>query len=954
MWSFVAKSSDSAGTARGGKGKPAQGQKKGGKTASRAPAKAPARPSAAAIRYQQQEEQRLRRNNQLLALLLFVLGIFLVALSIFDGPKVWGSLHDLLRGISGPVSYGLGPLLIYIAVMTTLEKEHGEVHSRVWQLLALMVLLCGIAQLCFGLPRGDNFFQQVMNLWLDGVALKSGGLLAMLFGWPALELLGKTGAIIVHALLVFVLVMVVSGRTLLELFCGIRDRMQGLGDQYQRQRERRAQRQEERRQAVPQPAAMPAAGVECELDVPLERPARKKKAKDAAEETSPAEDFESALSRFRQEPAAAAPAAVPPGVDPETGEVKDPLEALIEVIPDDLLVEEKPEPTRPAFAYDMPLPSQSGEEPVEPLDEILSNPPSLREKEAAPSGKVGESAGLSDKSSSLDEDSPLEDLITKAIENFKQDPAMAPLPEDRPAAAAPLPDTAAPEGEKGAEAPLPPLPEIQLDPPEEDYHLPPVSLLKPPKAKAGGDVTEELKANAARLVDTLKSFGVQTRIVDICRGPAVTRYELQPSAGVKISKITNLADDIALNLATAGVRIEAPIPNKPAVGIEVPNRVVDTVSIRELIDSDEFRQAKGVLPAAFGRDIAGDITIGDIAAMPHMLIAGTTGSGKSVCVNAIIISLLYRFSPRELRMIMIDPKMVELVVYNGIPHLLVPLVTDPRKAAGALGWAVNEMLRRYSLFSEHGTRDIKSYNRLAETEDGLEPLPHTVIIIDELSDLMMAAPNEVEDAICRLAQMARAAGMYLIIATQRPSVDVVTGLIKANIPSRIALTVSSQVDSRTIIDTAGAEKLLGRGDMLYYPVGISKPLRVQGCFVSDEEVEAVARFIKDGQREEVTYDAAILEEIDRQAAADSGKKGGGGGSSGDSDPLVPDAVEALLEVGQGSTSFLQRRLKVGYARAARIMDELEDRGIVGPQDGAKPRELQITRAQWAEIKERML
>ncbi len=476
-------------------------------------------------------------------------------------------------------------------------------------------------------------------------------------------------------------------------------------------------------------------------------------------------------------------------------------------------------------------------------------------------------------------------------------------------------------------------------------------------------MSEELKQNASKLVETLKSFGVQTRIVDITRGPTVTRYELQPSTGVKISKITGLADDIALNLATAGVRIEAPIPNKPAVGIEVPNRVTDTVTIREVIDSDEFRNAKGALPAAFGRDIAGQITIGDIAAMPHMLIAGTTGSGKSVCVNSIIISLLYRFSPQDLRLIMVDPKMVEMVIYNGIPHLLVPVVTDARKASGALGWAVNEMLKRYATFSEHAVRDIRGYNKLVEKQaaegaaEGLEPLehmPYIVVVIDELSDLMMAAPNEVEDAICRIAQMGRAAGINLIVATQRPSVDVVTGLIKANIPSRIALTVSSQIDSRTIIDTGGAEKLLGHGDMLYAPVG-KKPLRVQGCFVSDEEVESVVQFIKDNQAEAVQYDQRIIADMEQRAAAETKGKGKGGGdvAEGDSDPLIMEAVDVVLDAGQASTSYLQRRLKVGYARAARLMDELEDRGIVGPQDGSKPRELLITRSQWAEIKDRM-
>ena len=481
------------------------------------------------------------------------------------------------------------------------------------------------------------------------------------------------------------------------------------------------------------------------------------------------------------------------------------------------------------------------------------------------------------------------------------------------------------------------------------YSYPPINLLEESKAISNADISEELKSNAQRLVDTLKSFGVQTRVVDISRGPAVTRYELQPSAGVKISKITNLADDIALNLAAAGVRIEAPIPNKAAVGIEVPNKNVNVVTIREVIDSAVFENAASRLTVALGKDIAGNITVADLAKMPHLLIAGSTGSGKSVCINSIIISLLYKASPDEVKLLMVDPKMVELGGYNGIPHLLVPVVTDPKKAAGALCWAVGEMMNRYKTFGDNNVRDITGYNKLAEQTEGMEKMPHVVIIIDELSDLMMVAPNEVEDYICRLAQMARAAGMHLVIATQRPSVDVITGIIKANIPSRIAFAVSSQVDSRTILDMGGAEKLLGRGDMLFYPVGSSKPTRVQGCFVTDKEVERVVAFVKEGEK--IDYDSEIMEEIDRQAVTGS-KRGGNGGAaaSDDEDEFTPQAIECVVEAGIASTSLLQRRLKLGYARAARIMDELEQRGIVGPPEGSKPRQVLISKERWYEMK----
>ncbi len=484
------------------------------------------------------------------------------------------------------------------------------------------------------------------------------------------------------------------------------------------------------------------------------------------------------------------------------------------------------------------------------------------------------------------------------------------------------------------------------------YQKPGIDCLSLADNSGSADYEEELKYNAKKLVDTLNSFGVSTKIVDICRGPSVTRYELQPAAGVKISRITGLADDIALALASSGVRIEAPIPNKSAVGIEVPNKNKSMVSLREIIETSIYKNAKSKLNVALGKDIAGNVICADIAKMPHLLIAGTTGSGKSVCLNSMIVSILFNATPDEVKLVMIDPKQVEFTVYNGIPHLLVPVVSDPRKAAGALGWAVTEMLQRYKMFSEKSVRDIKGYNKLAETDSTVTPMPHIVIFIDELSDLMMAAPNEVEDSICRLAQMARAAGMHLVIATQRPSVNVITGIIKANIPSRIALFVSSQVDSRTIIDTAGAEKLLGNGDMLFSPVGVSKPVRVQGCFLSDEEVENVVKFIK-SQSDEKKYDEEVMQEIERQSVIETGKKSSAAavadndGSTGDE--MMPKAIEVVVEAQMASTTLLQRKLKLGYARAARIVDELEQRGIVGPFEGAKPRKVLISKQQWMEM-----
>ena len=487
---------------------------------------------------------------------------------------------------------------------------------------------------------------------------------------------------------------------------------------------------------------------------------------------------------------------------------------------------------------------------------------------------------------------------------------------------------------------------------EEEYKFPPLSLLKENIKKGSASGEKELKTTAENLVNILRTFGVETRIVDVTRGPTVTRYELQPSAGVKISKITSLADDIALNLAASGVRIEAPIPNKAAIGIEVPNKVTAMVGARDIIETVEFMTAKSKLTAALGKDISGTAILTDIAKMPHGLIAGSTGSGKSVCINSIIISLLYKATPDDVKLLMIDPKVVELGVYNGIPHLLVPVVTDPRKAAGALGWAVQEMEKRYRLFAECNVRNLEGYNHLAQMSEDLPKMPHIVIIIDELADLMATSSKEVEDYIARITAKARAAGMHLIVATQRPSVDVVTGVIKNNIPTRIAFSVSSQTDSRTIIDMGGAERLLGKGDMLYCPFGANKPIRVQGCFVSEEEVERVVDFIKNGQSGE--YDDAISEEIERMAAQGSKDKSARGeDASGESrDPMINQAIECVIEAGRASASHLQSRLKLGYARASRIINEMEEMGVIGPYEGAKPRQVLITKAEFLEMQAR--
>ncbi len=482
------------------------------------------------------------------------------------------------------------------------------------------------------------------------------------------------------------------------------------------------------------------------------------------------------------------------------------------------------------------------------------------------------------------------------------------------------------------------------------YQLPPVSFLRAGK-KDQTDATEEIRFNRDRLNTALTSFGVNATIRDVTRGPTVTRYDLELEAGVKLNKITNLSGDLALALGVENVRI-APIPDKiSTVGIEVPNKIVSAVCLRDIIDSPAFRNAKSKLSFAVGKDIGGNCIIGNIAKLPHMLIAGTTGSGKSVCMNSLILSLLYKATPDEVRLIMIDPKMVELGIYNGIPHLFIPVVTDPKKAAGALQWAVVEMLKRYRLFSEAQVRDLASYNALQKNEPDGQTLPQVVIVIDELADLMLCAAKEVEESICRVAQMGRAAGMHLIIATQRPSADVITGLMKANIPSRIAFAVSSSLESRIILDTSGAEKLIGMGDMLYAPIGTGKPLRVQGSYVSDEEREEVVRFIK--QNSEAQYSDDIIAQIEK-SAAEADKKSGPAPEAdkpakSDYDELLPQAVDVILETKQASVSMLQRRLKLGYSRAARMVDQMEEMGIVGPFEGSKPRKILITKQQWQEM-----
>lgn len=543
---------------------------------------------------------------------------------------------------------------------------------------------------------------------------------------------------------------------------------------------------------------------------------------------------------------------------------------------------------------------------------------------------------LADETQGEDEDIPIgsldEESTTEGIDETGEAGSVEDVPQETVKPEADLVDEE--ETQEVVEAPV-----------EEEipYVFPPIELLGEDPKTGGGDSKAEMLANARKLESTLKSFGVDAKVIQINKGPTVTRYELSPSQGVKVSKIVNLADDIALNLAASGIRIEAPIPGKAAVGIEVPNRETQSVYLRTVLDSDTFNNHSSKLAFALGEDIAGNPVVTDIAKMPHLLIAGATGSGKSVCINTLITSILYKADPKEVKLLLVDPKVVELSVYNGIPHLLIPVVTDPKKASAALNWAVREMLQRYNDFAACGVRDIKGFNAMKQDAgDEKGKMPQIVIVIDELADLMMAAPGEVEDAICRLAQMARAAGMHLIIATQRPSVDVITGVIKANIPSRLAFAVSSGIDSRTILDMVGAEKLLGKGDMLFYPSGQSKPSRLQGAFVTDKEVEDIVSFLRKSGRPGYTQET--IDQITKVA-----KTGMDVGE--DSDEFFEQAVDLIIEKEKASVSMLQRQFRIGYNRAARLMDELERKGLVGPEEGSKPRKVLITHAQWEAMKE---
>lgn len=806
--------------------------------------------------------------NQFWSVILFAAGILIFLFTVIEGSSGWQFIHNLFRGLFGLSVFLVPVILIYTAILISMERSQQTVAGRAMWGIGLTLLGSSVVQIMFaGAAKGNTFIEKCKYLYEAGSNLEGGGLLSALIAWPLIKFFGNVGAKIIICVLLFIFIMLLSNLTLFQFFGLFYKPFVRMYHSLQRIREENhiLDSYEEWEYDEEQEAISLANSGGNEQDVVPE---------------DDSFDFDVPVSEDEE---LSVPDFDPPEIEGNTGSAIDiPIDGVLPQIQSTTKTAEKaqPEQNKPDKKAD-----------VNELDALVEQAVVGGDKEKAPETFAEKAA--------------------KAEENAPQ------KTDIRPAAA-------------------------------KKYLLPPTDLLTRGETKANDPAAAtELKDKADTLIGTLKSFGVTARIVAIQRGPRVTRYEIQPAAGVKVSKITNLSDDIALNLAAAGVRIEAPIPGKAAIGIEIPNINQDVVPIRDIIESKEFRTAKSKLAFAVGKDIAGNIIIGDVAKMPHMIIAGTTGSGKSVCTNSIIMSILYRATPEEVKLILIDPKMVEFTTYNGIPHLLIPVVTDPRQAAGALNWGVQEMLRRYKLFADNNVRDLGGYNEMAAAKN-IEKLPQIVIAIDEFSDLMMAASKEVEDAVCRLAQMARAAGMHLIIATQRPTTDVITGLIKANIPSRIALTVQSQVDSRTILDTQGAEKLLGYGDMLYYPNGMQKPLRVQGCFCSTKEVESIVGFIKNESDSE--YNSEIIEAVEQSMPAEKGDRTSDSAEPvGDGDDiLIEKAIDIVVEMGQASTSSLQRKLKLGYARAARIIDELENMGVVGPYEGAKPRKVLMSKQQWSE------
>lgn len=872
------------------------------------------------------------------AIILGALSLFFVILIFVQSVNLWSTVRSALFGVFGFATFLVPVFLMYMAIITDKEKQIQHFKSKVALCVLIVLLIGALIYVATGTPHSEKgYLACAGELYLDIFKSESyftfgAGFIGGLLGYPMASLIGNVPTVLICILVLLAVIFGITNLSINDIAEAAASKVeQGVTYVKHKSEEKARVRREyiAEREAEEAQREMFIAGGENDKTIvsPQKKKRRGKRSGiDIPLDESTHDDNKTKLNRKLE-------------VDCDyKADVKDASKVADEV-------EEQQ-------FYESPEKDVYGEEYEE---EIIQN-------------EHNENENVSD---------DLMDIINRASKNFDEQNHKAETePEPVPSYEENRHNEENSFEEELENASYSPV-EIREKEEKPEYHFPPIQLLSLSQNNNDKNAAEEMHNNAKKLIDTLDSFNVKASIVNICRGPSVTRYELSPAPGVKISKITNLSDDIALNLAANGVRIEAPIPGKAAVGIEVPNKVVSMVTMRELIDSDEFRRGKSKLTCVLGKDISGEIVVTDLSKLTHLLIAGTTGSGKSVCVNSILMSILYKATPDEVKLLLVDPKMVEFTKYRSIPHLLIPVVTDAKKAAGALGWAVSEMEQRYKILSEYYCKNIDAYNELieenlkymaenppVENEDGelvqpvlernglpvpKEKMPRIVIAIDELADLMMAAPSEVEEYIARLAQKARAAGMHLLVATQRPTVNVITGLIKANIPSRIALKVSSNIDSRTILDFSGAEKLIGRGDMLFLPVGAPKPMRVQGCYASDEEIEGVTNYIK--KSSSAQYNAEIEEKIKRIAAEEitQGKKGDDrGGDDIEIDSKMEDAIKCVIEAGQASTSLLQRRLKVGYARAGRMIDDMEQMGVVGPHQGSKPRDVLITYNEWLE------
>ena len=919
------KSSGGSRTASGGSRAASGSRSSGGKRTTGSGSRASSSRSGSAKRQTAPAPKPFRR--EVGALVCLLLAIF-AAFGYFHMKALFIDLFcALLKGLLGYGFWLMPPALVLCAYILAFHRGR-PVALRLCCALALPLALSVMLHGLLGqvLPWDAALLKA---LWTSGEELKSGGALGGLLGQGFVSLFTKMGCTIVCVLCGFFLALAACNRSVVDVAEWLFDRPQY---EYEPKPERPRRREAQQAPAQAAAASCPSRRAEVDIDIPVDDGPLVGQSRRSAPPPEKKKSF------FDRKPRVPSPDQLLAGhldrgqtqsdVHPEPEHTQpadmEPMDEPIPVTPEELTLEPEDEPaflSQPICAPQDPAPASQPE--PEPVFAPVSQP--------APAAAAA----------------PPRPLSVQPSPHVPEPSAPLPVPEE--------PETVS-KGEVAQQA-AQVAQDIQGNlgqniPP---YQYPPLSLLTEGSAEMGGQAMAELNANRQRLTDTIHSFGIDATIVNVTRGPSVTRYELELDQGVRLNKLTNLADDIALSLGATGVRI-APIPDQISmVGIEVPNKAVTPVNIHSVIGSKAFTDSASKVSFAVGKDIGGNPIVGNIAKMPHLLIAGTTGSGKSVCTNSIITSLLYKATPEEVRLIMVDPKMVELGIYNGIPHLLIPVVTDPKKAAGALQWAVTEMMKRYRTFSEVGVRKLEEYNALAARTEGMEKMPYIVVLIDELADLMLVAAKEVEESICRVAQMGRAAGMHLIIATQRPSADVITGLMKANIPSRIAFAVASSLESRIILDITGAEKLVGRGDMLYFPLGSGKPTRVQGCLISDQEVASVVNFVKKSGAAQ--YDDDVMREIEQHAAEkEKGSKGVGGSApddvDGEFDELIDAAAEVVVETGQASVSMLQRRLKLGYARAARLVDQLEEKGIVGPFEGSKPRQLLITKEQWQELKYR--